>query len=376
PHKRHYHRLTFFTIAFLSYVLAKRSEEAQQLANQQQQTIIKLEDLNQYIIQHLQSGMIIADQAQQIQLLNQAASQLTHLTVPPNTLNDISPQLANAFSTWRQQGWPESVLLNFTDYPDVYSRFMSLSSGYEQIYLIILEDMALYNQRVQQGKLASLGQLTASIAHEIRNPLGAISHAGQLLSENPLLSPEDYRLTSIIQTHCQRVNRIIEDILQLSRRRDSRRENILLQSWLSTYLQDFVSEQSLPEHTFLLIQIEQPLFVSIDPNHLKQILDNLCLNALTYGQPERGPILLRSLIAQTYPCVEIIDNGPGISAETLKHLFEPFFTTSRNGTGLGLYISRELAELNQAKLSYYLTENQHSCFRLSLLDAEKNLIEL
>ncbi len=114
----------------------------------------------------------------------------------------------------------------------------------------------------------------------------------------------------------------------------------------------------------------------IDPGHLKQIMDNLCQNALRYGQPERGQILIRMQHDRHGPCLEVIDNGSGIAPEHLKQLFEPFFTTSPSGTGLGLYISKELAELNQAKLSYYLTDENRSCFRLCLQDANLTSIEI
>ncbi|MDP2903773.1 MAG: ATP-binding protein [Methylovulum sp.] len=367
---------TFFTIALLSYILAKRSEETLQLADQQKQTIVKLEDLNQYIIQHLQSGIIIVDRHQAVQMLNEAALRLADLVAAPRHLSDISIHLSEAFQRWLTDSKQDSVLLPIPNQPEIYSRFMPLSKSYDFYYMIILEDISLYNQRLQQSKLASLGRLTASIAHEIRNPLGAISHAGQLLSENQDLSGQDHRLTVIIQTHCKRVDRIIEDILQLSRRSDSRRQKIHLQSWLDTYLKEFIIEHAITPGTFELLQATEPLAAFIDPSHLKQIMDNLCQNALKYSCPERAHIVLRSFIWQHSPCIEVIDNGPGISAEHLKHLFEPFFTTSSKGTGLGLYISRELAELNQAKLSYHLTNDKRSCFRLCLMDAEKTLIEI
>ena len=220
----------FFTIALLSYILAKRSEQILQLADQQKQTITKLEDLNKYIIQHLQSGIIIANKQQAIQMANEAALRLANLSTLPVKLGDISAYLAEAFQTWLSDPEQNLVLLQLPNQSEIHSRFMPLPTGHEFFYMIILEDIALYNQQVQQSKLASLGRLTASIAHEIRNPLGAISHAGQLLSENPQLSVQDRRLTEIIQTHSVRVNHIIEDILQLSRRTDSRREKIQLKA--------------------------------------------------------------------------------------------------------------------------------------------------
>ncbi len=366
----------FFTIALLSYILAKRSEQIFQLADQQKQTITKLEDLNKYIIQHLQSGIIIANKQQAIQMANESALRLANLSVLPVKLGDISAQLAEAFQTWLSDPEQNLVLLQLPNQFEIHSRFMPLPTGHEFFYMIILEDIALYNQQVQQSKLASLGRLTASIAHEIRNPLGAISHAGQLLSENTQLSVQDRRLTEIIQNHSVRVNHIIEDILQLSRRTDSRREKIHLKPWLDNYLKNFTLEHAVNIDAFKLSYPDEPLCALIDPGHLRQIVDNLCRNALKYGKPETGPITIHAFGTQQAPCIEVIDNGCGISREHQTHLFEPFFTTSSSGTGLGLYISKELAELNQAKLSYYLTDDNRSCFRLCLLNAEQTIIEL
>ena len=367
---------SFFTIALLSYILAKRSEQILQLADQQKETITKLEDLNKYIIQHLQSGIIITNKQQNIQMANEAALRLANLPTLPAKLGDISGYLAEAFQTWLSDSEQSLVLLQLPNQSEIHSRFMPLPTGHEFFYMVILEDIALYNQQVQQSKLASLGRLTASIAHEIRNPLGAISHAGQLLAENPRLSSMDRRLTEIIQTHSVRVNHIIEDILQLSRRTDSRREKIRLKPWLDNYLKNFSLEHAVNIDAFTLSLPGDSLCALIDPGHLRQIMDNLCRNALKYGKPEAGKIILRAFVLQQAPCIEVIDNGIGISREHQSHLFEPFFTTSSTGTGLGLYISKELAELNQAKLSYYLSNDKRSCFRLCLLNAEQTLIDI
>ena len=367
---------SFFTIALLSYILAKRSEQTLQLADQQKLTIDKLEELNRYIIQHLQSGIIIINKQQTIQMANEASLRLVNLPLLPISLGDISEHLAQAFEAWLADPEQQLVLLQLSNQSEIHCRFMMLPIVSEFFYMLILENIALYNQRLQQSKLASLGRLTASIAHEIRNPLGAISHAGQLLSESPHLSIQDMRLTEIIQTNAIRVNQIIADILQLSKRADSRREKIYLKPWLAHYLNNFMLEHGITANTFKLSQTDEPLCAVMDPGHLRQIMDNLCQNALRYGEPETGQIILQTFTLKQAPCIEVIDNGAGISHEHIKHLFEPFFTTSASGNGLGLYISRELAELNQAKLSYHLTAEKRSCFRLCLLDADDTTIEI
>ncbi len=367
---------SYLATALVSHILAKRSEQILQLANQRQQTIADLEELNQYIIHHLQSGIIITNENQMIQMANEASLRLINLPFAPAHLSEISQPLSAAFQKWLTDSEQEFVMLQFYGQAEIRIRFMALPTRKEYYYMLILQDIALYNQRLQQSKLASLGRLTASIAHEIRNPLGAISHAGQLLRENPDLSAQDYRLIEIIKDNSNRVNHIIEDILKLSRRTASRREKIHLKPWLDNYLKNFTLEHGVNSDAFKLSSPDGSLFAFMDQGHLKQIMDNLCLNALKYGHPEEGAIVLHCFNNQHMPCINIIDNGPAISREQLNHLFEPFFTTSSEGTGLGLFISRELAELNQAKLSYHLTENKRNCFRLCLIDAEHTIIEI
>jgi two-component system sensor histidine kinase PilS (NtrC family) len=113
----------------------------------------------------------------------------------------------------------------------------------------------------------------------------------------------------------------------------------------------------------------------MDAGHLRQILNNLCSNAMKYGCKKNETIILEAGMNKGSPCINVIDNGPGIEFDTREHLFEPFFTTSSSGTGLGLYISRELAELNQAKLSYAFKDNK-SCFSLCLANIDQVVIEI
>jgi two-component system sensor histidine kinase PilS (NtrC family) len=367
---------SFFTIALLSFVLAKRSEQSDLLATQQQQTISTLEALNQYIIQHLQSGIIISNAQQQIYIANEAALYLLEQSTMPHRLSDVSVELSLLFTYWLHHPDQESLTLTRPKKATIQLRLSLLPTEQEVFYMMVLEDSALHNQRLQQGVLASLGRLTASIAHEIRNPLSAISHAGQLLSENAELSPQDLRLTQIIQNHSRRVNKIIDDILQSSKRQPSHREKVFLDRWLPDYLDNFKGEQGIAKTSFELIFHKNQLYAFIDPGHLKQIMDNLCLNALKYGAIEKGSVRVQVTCIQDAPCLTLLDHGDVLSAEVAQHLFEPFFTTSSTGTGLGLYISRELAELNQAKLSYVVTEAQQNSFQLCLSNAEHSKIEL
>lgn len=378
----------FFTTALLAYVLAQRSEQSQLITQQHKQTILKLEKLNRAIIQHLQTGIIIADRQQQIQMSNQAALRLLDkLSEPPETLSDISPNLAIAFESWLGNLENNVMLLPLPEQIQIHCRFSLLPTHQEILHMLMLEDNAIYNLRLQQSKLASLGRLTASIAHEIRNPLGAISHAAQLLAECPTLNEQDLRLTEIIQTHSLRVNSIIEEILQLSRRKTSQRQRIAINKWLVDYSDSFKLFQHLQTSQIFLNLSPHELHVLIDPDHLQQIMDNLCLNAFKHNIALEPHLTLSTEQTPQGICINVIDNGYLIDMETAEHLFEPFFTTSSTGTGLGLYISRELAELNQAKLSYHVLNHssmdddlavhaQHNNFRLCLNDAEQSKLEL
>ncbi len=366
--------VSFFSIAFLSVILAQRAEQSAMLAQQHEQTIVRLEGLNRYIIQHLQSGIMIVDEQQMTQLSNQSALRLLELSEQPAKLADAAPELRQAFELWRANPDQDFAIVSLANRNELQVRFSALNMEGETLHMLIVEDIALYNQRLQQSKLASLGRLTASIAHEIRNPLSAISHAGQLLSEAPELHAQEIRLTEIIQTHCQRVNSIIEDILKLSRRSVSQRHKIALEQWLAEYLDELTLNLGPQAGCFELAIKARGLNAYMDGSHLKQILDNLCSNALQYGRPELGKIVLEVSRVHAAPCIKLIDNGKAINADDRRHLFEPFFTTSHQGTGLGLYISRELAELNQAELSY--AGDGKPCFTLMLANADHAVIEI
>ncbi|MEW8525719.1 MAG: ATP-binding protein, partial [Candidatus Thiodiazotropha endolucinida] len=232
--------------------------------------------------------------------------------------------------------------------------------------LIFLEDTSQITREAQQMKLASLGRLTASIAHEIRNPLGAISHASQLFDESPNLNPADQRLTEIIKTNTARVNQVIENVLQLSRRDPGKPQNIQLKPWLERLIAELIKHQGF-ESKELFLQIEPAnTEINADPEQLRQIVANLINNAREHGPKDGLKVHVIGGITQEFnhPVVDIIDNGPGIDPKVARQIFEPFFTTRSAGTGLGLYIARELSESNHIRLEYIPGPTGGSCFRL------------
>jgi two-component system sensor histidine kinase PilS (NtrC family) len=255
--------------------------------------------------------------------------------------------------------------------------FARLDPGHESHTLIFLEDNRAINQQAQQLKLASLGRLTASIAHEIRNPLGAISHASQLLSEDSALPPSDRRLVEIINSHTKRVNQIIENILQLSRRRVSNPETIRLDEWLPKFTNDYIASKGPNNKPIIDCLAGDAIDAKFDLGQLQQVLTNLCDNGLRYSHPPANcaHLVLEAGIdsATQQPYIKVIDFGDGISKENLQHLFEPFFTTESTGSGLGLYICKELCESNQALISYSHTHEGLSCFHIQLAHPDKTL---
>lgn len=361
---------SFFTIAILALVLAKRVETSEQLALEQSREIDDLIQLNDYIIKHLQSGIIVIDQHQTIRLTNQAANTLLGLKLTTGaSLSDISTESSQLFQRWLQSPNENSAILTAsTNTPRIKLHFNQLDTFTYSAYIIFLDDLSSLDQQIQQGKLASLGRLTASIAHEIRNPLGAISHAGELLSESPSIEKEDQRLLDIIHNHTGRVNSIVKSILQLSKQEDSHIENIHLSNWFAEFDEQFKEQFGLTESPLVIKISHQINYIQFDKNHLKQIIDNLCSNALKYGQRNRSKpfIEIRCGTHKTTQrhFINITDKGAGIEESVALQIFEPFFTTSKSGTGLGLYISNQLAELNHAKLIYSVNADGGSTFTL------------
>ena len=229
-------------------------------------------------------------------------------------------------------------------------------------------------ERVQQSKLAALGRLSASIAHEIRNPVGAMSHASQLLRESPAIGPDDRHLTDIIEKNAVRVSQIIDNVLELSRRDKTRQERLQLDAWLETLANEFRDTLQLAPERLRLTSDLPRVQVHFDPSHLHQVVWNLCDNAVKHGAGDRGDTVeLRAGRVPTSgrPYLEVADRGPGIDAADAERIFEPFFTNGVGGTGLGLFISRELCQTNGAMLLYEPRPGGGSTFRVIFADPQR-----
>jgi two-component system, NtrC family, sensor histidine kinase PilS len=371
-----------FAMALAVRPLAKRIQLSEELAMQRGVDLKNLSELNQYIVQHLRESIVVIDSDDRIRLSNGSAARLLGVAEPRSgePLSDMSEALADYISRWREDtelsSHPEITMLKDEDSARIKAHLAPLGKEGKRKgpALVFLEDASLMNARVQQSKLASLGRLSASIAHEIRNPVGAMSHAAQLLAESPGLTDADVRLTEIIQTHSGRVSHIIDNVLQLSRRESSRPEVLELKPWLLDFAQEFTRTLELQEGELTVVDVPDDIIVRMDHSHLRQVLWNLCDNAVKYAS-ETGGILVELHggpdKGQARPYLEVRDHGLGVDEASAEKIFEPFFTERSGGTGLGLYISRELCELNRSTLLYIDRPGGGSIFRIVFADPDR-----
>jgi two-component system sensor histidine kinase PilS (NtrC family) len=370
--------ITYFATAIIFQFLARRVRESEALAQMRGIDLANLAQLTQHIIQRMQTGVLVIDQAGNIRLINESAAQLLGIrdTHHSSNIQQAAPELAEQWQLWIKQPERISDKVRLSRSPiEVSARFARIGETTGAGALIFLQDMAAMAQQAQQLQLASLGRLTASIAHEIRNPLGAISHAGQLLAESESLDQHDQRLTQIITDHSARLNTIVENIMSVSRRRPTQVELLTLKDYLDKFVADYATGMGIKANAFE-VQIEPAdTQVRFDNGHLHQILTNLCNNGLRHSRHSEAQVKLTLRggleAGDSRPHLDVIDAGPGVSEEALTHLFEPFFTTEAHGTGLGLYLSRELAEGNQAHLHYLRQDDGKGFFRLTFQDPRR-----
>lgn len=365
-----------FATAFLGYTLGSRLRATEALAERRGKDLVNLTHINDLIIQRMQSGVLACDHTGQIRFMNQAAQRFLGIrnASPKSTLSDVSPDLAIQLFQWLGQPAqrtrrPFTTKANYTLLP----RFAMLGAAKESGALIFLEDMAALRQQAQQLKMAALARLTASIAHEIRNPLGAINNAAQLLAESVTDDSEQKRLTKIIEEQGRRMNVIIQNVTQLSRRDRVNQVPLSLSTWLAEFVVQYSETTHVPAEAFS--RVGNDVQVMFDPDQLNQVITNLCQNALRHSPPFTGTPLIKFLLgkdADGRPYLDVIDWGTGIPPAIVENIFDPFFTTTPKGTGLGLYIAKELCEGNGASIDYYPGDGGvGSRFRITMARAEE-----
>jgi two-component system sensor histidine kinase PilS (NtrC family) len=373
---------TLFATSLSLQYLGGRIRQKDIINRVQAASIRSLQETNQQIIERMQTGIVVVDLEARVLSFNDSARKLL---LDPALAHDVvatrlalPPVLLEQLAAWQQdqdvRALPFRVAENGRE---VQANFTYLEALPQSSILIFLEDHTQLSSRAQHLKLIALGRLTASIAHEVRNPLGAISHASQLLEESPGITGADQRLLNIINTHSKRVNAIIQNILDLSRHRQEVPERIDAIAWL----EDFAGRLGNSYHYPIAIDLERigadPAHIRFNTSQLEQLLTNLCDNGLRYSRQHTGDAKLDIRVGKHpftgLPMIDVIDNGPGVPAEKQEQIFEPFFTTEKSGTGLGLFICREICEANQAQIFYRRTADERSSFRIIFSHPDRHI---
>jgi len=375
--------VVLFVVAFLMWPVANRLRESEALVRRQELDLANMAQLSQYIVQHLRESILVIDADDRIRLINESAALVLgdQNAYPDALIGEASPRLLYLLESWRQReadAGPspasDQTFVAADGARIIRPHFAPLGTSKPPPVLIFLEDTSLLEEKVQQSKLAALGRLSASIAHEIRNPVGAMSHAGQLLAESPSIGPDERRLTDIIRNNSERVSTIINNVLQLSRREATKPTRLSLGDWMEEFLGEFCETMQVPRSRIGIHEEADELEVRFDPSHLHQVVWNLCDNAIKYGEARGGisvEIKLGRLNPSYRPFLEVADRGPGIEPGAVDRIFEPFFTGRKGGTGLGLFIARELCQLNRAILLYEPRGGDGSVFRIVFSDPQR-----
>jgi two-component system sensor histidine kinase PilS (NtrC family) len=360
----------YFATVGIAVALGRYTKASEDLAAQRGIDVANLEQVNRLIIQDMQDGVLVVDLNGVVRGHN---AQVTRLLGGFGRMRG-GMRLAEFSSTlhdyWRR--WQDDFTIPLPAFKvDVTQRLLRvrlvrIGSGLNGGTLIYLEDLGRAQTEAQQMKLAAMGRLTASIAHEVRNPLSAINQAAQLLEEDGTVAPEGQRLLAMIRNNSKRIDRIVGEVLQLNRRDRQQPETIALADFLRNLVDEIVQAENIAPGS-VQIAIPEELVVIFDRGHFNQILWNLVRNAWQHCQKKEASVHIAARAGYMGDAVifELADDGPGIPAELRGQIFEPFFTTRPGGTGLGLYIARELADANGATLEL-LPKSPGAHFRMTL----------
>lgn len=356
----------YFAVAWLAHRLAQYAVDSQQLAQRRGRDLLTLSEASSLVMRDMQDGVLVVDADGSVTQLNPAAKQLLHKEIEVGSqLSDAYPVLFGQYVMWRHGSAISRDLVQLDVGVPIRMRFVSAGEMHGTV--IFLEDMRRVQAEAQQIKLAALGRLTANIAHEIRNPLSSISYATELMAEE-VVDGRQQRMLQIVLDNTRRINQIVQDVMQLNRRDRAQAEVLDLVEVLDLFVGEFVQAERA-EAGIIVVEGDVPDQISFDRGHLRQVLWNLCRNALRYCEKRAGSVRLRMSVVGNDCVLDVLDDGCGIAAEQQGKLFEPFFTTASDGTGLGLYIAKELCQANGAELVYQSAAEDFSsggaCFRIT-----------
>ena len=345
----------YFATAGITSQLAQRVVANETLARQRGRALQSQQRVNQLVLADMQDGVLVLDREGRVAQANPQGARLLGIErLAGADFGALLPEAAGRWSAWRLDAGQSGIAA-----PGVFDvstrgrelRVRFIDAGTEEEFTVaFIEDMTRLREQAQQLKLAALGRLTANIAHEIRNPLSAISHAAELLDEGQR-KVDQVRLTRIIRDNTLRLDRLVSDVLQLNRRDRVEAERIHLNVWLNGFLEEFASNESVvPER--LVLEVASDAWVRFDRGHLHQVLWNLLRNAVRHATSGAGRVRFVVRLLTNQVELNVTDDGLGVSKSNQGQLFEPFFTTYSAGTGLGLYLARELCAANGATLEY------------------------
>ncbi|MCX7156151.1 MAG: ATP-binding protein [Rhodocyclales bacterium] len=355
--------IAFFGTAIIAQLLARRVVANETLARERGRELNDQLRISERIIRDMEDGVLVVDGDGRVRLLNPRAQALLDVSASDGTeLAALSAELADRYRMWCAQPVEMVEMLRQEGGSLLRVRYLPAAEtgGHALIYL---EDMERVQSQAQQLKLAALGRLTANMAHEIRNPLAAISHAAELLAEEDT-DPLHQRLARIIHDNTRRLNRLVTEVLELGRRDRAQPETLRWRAFLSGFLEELALHDASAAKRIHVGEGDVEL--RFDRGHLYRVLWNLLANALRHASAADGAVRLeaRAVAAANGVELHIIDDGPGVDEAQRNQVFEPFFTTHGAGTGLGLYIARELCEASGAHLEL-LDERPGAHFRIS-----------
>ena len=409
--------ISYFALAWLAHTLSRYALISEKLAALRGADLASMAEANRLMIHDMPDGMLVVDERGQVRQSNPGASRLLGFAFAPDKqvgLAECSPLLEALYAAWRQnpqlgaeiqQSLPQSAGFA-SNVSEVQSRHgaaepsgagttashlfpqsAGFASNVSEVHLprtnsavrvrflrigsetfwgavVVLEDVQRVQEQARQVKLAALGRLTANIAHEVRNPLSSISYAAELMREGEH-EPSQVRLLQLIMENTSRLDRIVQDVMQLNRRDRVQAETLDLTGLLPGFVEALCLTEQV-EPVLFALQLPPAGEIRFDRGHFEQVLWNLCRNALRYSHRRAGSVQLRAARAEGGSMVlEVEDDGPGVAPDALPKLFEPFYTTDSRGTGLGLYIARELCEANGARIEYRRGTGGGACFRIA-----------
>ncbi|OTG67239.1 sensor histidine kinase [Acinetobacter silvestris] len=352
----------FFVVYGIGQVAIRRFQVLESLNTLQSLELFKLQNINRYILEQIEVGYLVVDENFKIIVSNPAACAL--LGISPLYAHEqyhLATFQPDLFKSIQSATLRDGERFQFESQQSTYSvdiRVQKLIVPQQALTLLVLEDAQKLNQKVQQLKLAALGQLSASIAHEIRNPLAAIVQANELTIGSDTDQKE--LLNHMISKQAQRIDRIIQDTLDMAKNKKTLATQIALKPFIDDLIQHDLSDVK----SKIQFNFAENFNIYFDASQLRQVFINLVRNALRHNAINAAFIQIHIFKTEHNINIDVIDFGNGISKQDLSQLFQPFFSTETSGTGLGLYLSHSICEANQAKLIYVEQKQQGACFRI------------